>query len=300
MATFGKATFNTVRYAAARPTYPWQLFEFVFQYHGKMRSAKWDTAVDLGCGTGQATAELYPFKHVIGVDPGAKMIEQAKIHIAKNGANEQFEFVQSAAEDVSFLEDGSVDLLVAAQAAHWFDWDKMWPEAARLLRTGGSAAFWGYSEFRLSHFPELTPLVSEYAQGSDPATSLGPHWQQPGRSILDNHFLAVPKATDVLPDKFTDWEHIFYTGSHYPDLPNPQPVILRKRMTWDDLLAYFRTFSSLHTFHERYPDDLNNPDGDIALRFRNTLKERTKAENGDYLEFIDLEWPTALMTVRRR
>jgi hypothetical protein len=29
-----------------------------------------------------------------------------------------------------------------AQAAHWFDWSRMWPEAARILRKHGSAAFW--------------------------------------------------------------------------------------------------------------------------------------------------------------
>src|ERR1700722_4983386 len=30
----------------------------------------------------------------------------------------------------------------SAQAAHWFDWTKFWPECARVLRKGGSAAFW--------------------------------------------------------------------------------------------------------------------------------------------------------------
>jgi hypothetical protein len=30
---------------------------------------------------------------------------------------------------------------------------------------------------------------------------------------------------------------------------------MRKEMTWRELLAYFRTWSSLHTFHERFPKD---------------------------------------------
>ena len=30
---------------------------------------------------------------------------------------------------------------------------------------------------------------------------------------------------------------------------------MRKEMTWRDLLAYFRTWSALHTFHERFPED---------------------------------------------
>jgi len=206
-----------------------------------------------------------------------------------------------------------------------------------VLRHGGTAAFWVhcfvpngaittdsrislvqvYSEFRLGRFPSLTPLITDYAQGKDPATSLGPHWQRPGRTVLEEHLVKVPKATDVMPDSFTDWQHTFFTGmlsyfpdmvistkaywltgTHYPELPNPQPVILHKRMHWDDLLAYFRTFSSLYTFRERNPEDANHPDGDVALRFWRTLRERVRDE-GSSEEFVDVEWPLALVMVSR-
>ncbi|KAA1475819.1 S-adenosyl-L-methionine-dependent methyltransferase [Dentipellis sp. KUC8613] len=313
MATYSKATFNATRYAAARPTYPRQLFDFVFKYHERTRAARWETAVDLGCGTGQATVELTPFSRVIGVDPSAKMLEGARESAADTAAGidskTKFEFVQSAAEELPFLEDGSVDLLVAAQSSHWFDWTKMWPEAARVLRKGGSAAFWGYSEFRLTHHLSATPLIHAYAQGSDPATSIGPHWQQPGRQIVDNHFLDVPRAVDVLPEAFGDWEHVFFAGEHFPDLPKAQtyPVLLHKRVTWEDLLAYLRSFSALHTFHERYPEDLKNADGDIAARFCRTLQEhvrKERIERGETKEQadrdeVDIEWPVAVMLVKR-
>lgn len=68
---------------------------------------------------GQATTELTPFKRVVGVDPSAKMIESARQSAATdaqstNSANvNQFEFVQADAEKLSFLEDGSVDLIVS-------------------------------------------------------------------------------------------------------------------------------------------------------------------------------------------
>ena len=52
MATFSKASFDSARYAAARPTYPRQLFDAVLQYHARSPAAQWHTAVDLGCGTG--------------------------------------------------------------------------------------------------------------------------------------------------------------------------------------------------------------------------------------------------------
>ncbi|KZV71986.1 S-adenosyl-L-methionine-dependent methyltransferase [Peniophora sp. CONT] len=297
MSTFAKGTFDFARYAAARPTYPRQLYDFVFKYHERSRGAKWDLAVDLGCGTGQATVELTAFKRVIGVDPSNGMIEKAKAYAAQVdvGKTAQVEFVHSSAEELPFLEDGSVDLLVAAQAAHWFNWDKVWPEVARVLRKDGSAAFWGYSEFRLSNYPKLTPLITQYSQGSDPEKSLGPHWQQPGRSIVDNHFLDVPKATDVLPDKFSEWEHVFFTGEHHPDLKDARPTILRKKMKWEDLHAYLHSFSSLHTYLEKYPQDKENPEGDIATRFFKTLQKETGEP-----EYIDVEWPMAVMLVKRK
>lgn len=74
-------------------------------------------------------------------------------------------------------------------------------------------------------------------------------------------------------------------------------------MTWDDLLVYFRTFSSLHTYHERYPEDLQHPDGDIAVRFWNQLKaEVADKDNCDIpknTDEIDVEWPLALILARR-
>jgi hypothetical protein len=72
-----------------------------------------------------------------------------------------------------------------------------------------------YSEFRFTHYPSLTPLITAYGQGTDPKTSLGPHWQQPGRSILDNHMLAVPDASSVVPGAFTEFERIFFAGAFF-------------------------------------------------------------------------------------
>ena len=85
MATYARATYNAGRYAAARPTYPTALTDLVLTYHArgpaalnalrsrsdveslddlsnlvsieaakavKDKAGAWDTAVDLGCGTG--------------------------------------------------------------------------------------------------------------------------------------------------------------------------------------------------------------------------------------------------------
>jgi predicted TPR repeat methyltransferase len=56
MATFAKGSYDSARYAAARPTYPRLLYDVVLQFHKKgpanADSDRWECAVDLGCGTG--------------------------------------------------------------------------------------------------------------------------------------------------------------------------------------------------------------------------------------------------------
>jgi len=66
---------------------------------------------------GQATTELIPFKRVIGIDPSAKMISTARELAAFNAQSanspEKFEYVEGNAENLSFLQDGSVDLIIS-------------------------------------------------------------------------------------------------------------------------------------------------------------------------------------------
>jgi hypothetical protein len=43
-------------------------------------------------------------------------------------------------------------------------------------------------------------LITEYAQGNDFQTSLGPHFQRPGRTILERHLVDVPEPSSILGD----------------------------------------------------------------------------------------------------
>ncbi|CCM01784.1 uncharacterized protein FIBRA_03851 [Fibroporia radiculosa] len=351
MATYAKTSFNAARYAAARPTYPRQLYDLLFRYHERGPGARWDTALDLGCGTGQATLELVPFKNIIGADPSATMIAQATKKFAAQGADVQLgladrvRYVQSPAEELGWLEDGSVDMIVSgehrtpisrhssnytfvepttmptylwkslpltsshqiAQAAHWFDWTRLWPEAARVLRKGGSLAVWGYSEFRLTDHPSCTPLIHTYVHGSDARTTIGPYWEQPGRNILDDHLRPIPEPSAVCgPGVWAESERVYFAGSHHPHLPNPRQVIMRKKTTWGGMLGYLRTFSALHTFLERYPEDKEHPEGDVAVRFWKALRTQVArdkgiddASAGSEDDEVEIEWPLAIVMARR-
>jgi hypothetical protein len=50
-----------------------------------------------------------------------------------------------------------------------------------------------------------------------------------------------------------------FTGDHVPPFipanAATKSILMRKEMRWRDLLGYFRTWSALHNYHEKYPED---------------------------------------------
>lgn len=84
---------------------------------------------------------------------------------------------KGTAEDLPF-PDGSVDLLTAASAAHWFDQSRFLTEASRVLKPRGCMALLGYSDTnmrfhyqdcgeRLNHiFQEVSIDLYLYCHGS--------------------------------------------------------------------------------------------------------------------------------------
>lgn len=70
-----------------------------------------------------------------------------------------------------------------------------------------------YTEFRLSQFPSLTPLISRYVQGSDQFTSLGPYFQRPGRTVLERYLVDVPEPSDILGDNASlNMKRVYFCG----------------------------------------------------------------------------------------
>lgn len=61
--------------------------------------------------------ELKPFKRVTGVDPSENMIRGALEGLQNNqgGTHTVVDFVQSSTEKLDFVEDGSVDLVIAGK-----------------------------------------------------------------------------------------------------------------------------------------------------------------------------------------
>lgn len=134
--TFGQAAAD---YAAARPTYPAALFDWIAEA-APCRDRVWD----VGTGTGQAAVDLAArFKAVHATDFSAGQIAAAKV--APN-----ITYVMAPAES-SRLPDHWADAVTAANALHWFDFDKFWPEVRRVSRPGALFAAWGYNWFFVSN-----------------------------------------------------------------------------------------------------------------------------------------------------
>jgi trans-aconitate 3-methyltransferase len=87
------------------------------------------------------TEELYKkFDKVIGTDPSEKMLSVVQVPAAKNG-KPPIDYKVASAEDLSFIPSNSVDMVTSGQAAHWFKHEKSFPEIARILKPGGTLAY---------------------------------------------------------------------------------------------------------------------------------------------------------------
>jgi SAM-dependent methyltransferase len=131
-ARFSDRVDDYVRY---RPRYP---IEVLRTLEGELGTRPDTTrVVDIGCGTG-ISADLFLRQGyaVIGVEPNAAMRAAAETLLA---SSPRFRSVEGSAEATN-LPDASADLVIAAQAFHWFDPVAARREVRRLLAPGGAVA----------------------------------------------------------------------------------------------------------------------------------------------------------------
>lgn len=110
------------QYAAARPTYPEELFKFLAKI-----SPRHDLAWDCATGSGQAAQGLASyFDKVIATDASEEQIRNA----ASKADNVHY---RTAAAEQSGIEENSINLVTVAQALHWFDFDGFYRRCAESL-----------------------------------------------------------------------------------------------------------------------------------------------------------------------
>ena len=123
------------------------------------------TLLDIGCGTGQATFYLASIvDNVIGMDPSEGQVKEASLQAEKLGAlKEKLRFVTGGAEDLnaSGLPAGSVDMITAAQCAHWFDMPVFYEQAKSIMSPQGTLAMWCYTTPNIPHSPLIQTAFSK-------------------------------------------------------------------------------------------------------------------------------------------
>lgn len=155
-------------YAKARPTYPAELFAELARL-APGNALAWDC----GAGNGQASVGLADhFERVVATEPSAAQLVEVVPHSRV--------VYQQSAETVSGVADGSVDLVTAAQAAHWFNRPAFYAEVQRVLKPGGVVALVSYGVSSVT--PEVDALVHAFY-----SETVGPFWP-PERVLVETGY----------------------------------------------------------------------------------------------------------------
>jgi len=206
---------RAAQYAAFRPVYPDALID-----HISALSPRRALALDCGTGSGQAAASLATrFDRVVATDRSSEQLRHAV-------AAPNLEYRGTAAED-SGLPDGSVDLVTAAQALHWFDIPAFFREARRVLAPDGVIAVWGYGD-PILHEPALQTALHEFNRGL-----LEPYWP------AERELLLAGYATIDFP---------------FAEISVPR-FELRERWTLAQLAGHLRSWSAVGRYEARHGRD---------------------------------------------
>lgn len=193
-------------YAEFRPDYPTELFDWL-----TANCAEHQRALDIACGSGQASVPLGArFAEVLSCDTSLPLLSAG--HFPP--------WAQRIVCDARQLPltDDCLDLIVVAQALHWFAGSDFFSEVSRTLRPGGLFCAWCYGLAQIS--PRIDELTT-YLHSSLVAA----YWPS-GRASVDLGYSDI-----VLP---------------LPPLPAPPQQI---RLSWslNQLLGYLGTWSAVRT-----------------------------------------------------
>lgn len=209
---------QAVDYSKFRPQYPEEMIEYVISFvRNKL------TALDIATGNGQVAHKLSAhFKNVFATDISQKQLNNA---IQVNNII----YSKEPAENTSF-ENQKFDLIVVAQAVHWFDFEKFYKEIYRILKPDGIFAVMGYGLF-------FTNTDSDKILRHFYYTIVGPYWDAE-RKYLDENYETIPFPFEEIPtNKFEN------------------------QFTWtfETLIGYLQTWSSVQHYiskNNKNPIDL--------------------------------------------
>ncbi len=233
-------------YRRFRPRYPDDLFDWLAR-RAPARGLAWDCAA----GSGQATGALAArFRRVVASDLSLAQLREAP---ALAGVHP----VAALAEAVP-LRDAALDLVVVAQALHWFDLARFYAELNRVARRGALVAAWCYDLLRIDR--EIDRRLDRFYR-----EVVGPFWP-PERRLLESGYRTLP----------------------FPFVEEPSPEFaMVADWTFGELLGYLRTWSAVERCRAATGED---PVGPLAAELASLWGDAERPRR--------VNWPLALRVGR--
>ncbi|KAF5474232.1 hypothetical protein F2P56_006147 [Juglans regia] len=212
------------QYAAGRPTYPSELFEFIAS-----KTPCKHLAWDVGTGSGQAARSLAGiYTNVIATDTST-----TQLNFAPKLPNVRYRHTSptmSAVElERNVAPQSSIDLVTIAQAIHWFDLPNFYQHVKWVLKKPhGIIAAWCYT------VAEVNDSVDALFQPFYDIAS-APYWD-PVRELVDDKYRGI-----YFP--FEPVEGADHTG--------PSQFTSKRLMNLDNYFTYIRSWSAYQTAREK-------------------------------------------------
>jgi SAM-dependent methyltransferase len=236
---FSSRVDNYIRY---RPGYPPEVAELL---RSGCELGPDSVVADIASGTGLFTRLLLEQGcQVFGVEPNAKMRHAGEQFLA---AYRRFHSVAGSAEATTLAEH-SIDLVTAAQAAHWFERAKTRQEFVRILKPGGWLAL-VWNERRT----DSAPFLREYEQllltyGTDYQDVRHEHTT----ASIDSFFAPTPFQTRIF-DNRQELDYPALEGRLLSSSYTPPPDNLK----YEPMLHELRRIFAAHQKHDRVVMEYN-------------------------------------------
>ena len=246
MSTFGVLFAKQSKdYALHRPTYPASLYAAIETFANSQagtpstsQAGPSGLAVDVACGTGQATAALANlYTQVIGIDSAPEQLAEAT-------RLPNVQYFTGSANDIprSAVADGSADLVTVAQAFHWFDFPRALAEISRVLKTpqgtsltgaNGVCAVWGYGNPVLGN-----PSANKRVNQTFYLDTMKGYWNDRRRHV-DNEYQEIEQ----------EMRQAFHVVT-----ASRGELRIEKEVPLADFVRYLASWSAYQTFRDKNPE----------------------------------------------